>query len=70
MTTCSIVQARQSLLSAESAYAAGTAGALDLLDAERVLLQVRVAAARARTDLEIAYARLEGAVAGPLEVTS
>ena len=65
-----IVQARQSLVSAESAYAAGTAGALDLLDAERVLLQVRVAAARARTDLEIAYARLEGVVAGPLEVTS
>jgi outer membrane protein TolC len=65
-----IVQARQSLQSAESAYAAGTAGALDLLDAERVLLQVRVAAARVRADLEIAYARLEGAVAGPLEVTS
>ena len=65
-----IVQARQSLQSAESAYAAGTAGALDLLDAERVLLQVRVAAARARTDLGIAYARLEGVVAGPLEVTS
>jgi outer membrane protein TolC len=65
-----IVQARQSLQSAESAYAAGTADALDLLDAERVLLQVRVAAARARADLEIAYARLEGAVAGPLEVTS
>jgi outer membrane protein TolC len=65
-----IVQARQSLLSAESAYAAGTAGALDLLDAERVLLQVRVAAARARTDLDIAYARLEGVVAGPLEVRS
>jgi cobalt-zinc-cadmium efflux system outer membrane protein len=65
-----IVQASQSLLSAESAYASGTAGALDLLDAERVLLQVRVAAARARTDLDIAYARLEGVVAGPLEVTS
>ncbi len=62
-----VVQARQSLLSAESAYAAGTAGALDLLDAERVLLQVRVAAARARTDLAIAYVRLEGVVAGPLE---
>jgi outer membrane protein TolC len=65
-----VVQAHQSLMSAESAYASGTVGALDLLDAERVLLQVRVAAARARTDLEIAYARLEGAVAGPLEVTS
>ncbi|HSO24739.1 MAG TPA: TolC family protein [Chondromyces sp.] len=63
-----IVQARQSLESAESAYAAGTAGALDLLDAERVLLQVRIAAARARADLNVAHARLEGAVAGPLEV--
>lgn len=63
-----IVQARQSLQSAESAYAAGTAGALDLLDAERVLLQVRIAAARARADLDVARARLEGAVAGPLEV--
>lgn len=68
--TVLVVQARQSLLSAESAYAAGTVGALDLLDAERILLQVRVAAARARTDLEIAFARLEGVVAGPLEVTS
>lgn len=68
--TVLVVQARQSLLSAESAYAAGTVGALDLLDAERILLQIRVAAARARTDLEIAYARLEGVVAGPLEVTS
>jgi outer membrane protein TolC len=61
-----IVQAEQSLRSAESAYAAGTANALDLLDAERVLLQVRIAAGRARTDLDIAIARLEGAIAGPL----
>ena len=64
-----IVQAGQSLRSAESAYAAGTANALDLLDAERVLLQVRIAAERVRTDLDIAVARLEGAIAGPLEVT-
>lgn len=63
-----IVQARQSLESAESAYAAGTAGALDLLDAERVLLQVRIAEARARADLAVAHARLEAAVAGPVEV--
>lgn len=63
-----VVQARQSLESAESAYAAGTASALDLLDAERVLLQVRIAAARARADLAVAHARLERAVAGPLEV--
>jgi outer membrane protein TolC len=40
-----------------------------LLDAERVLLQVRIAEARVRTDLDVASARLEGAIAGPLEVT-
>jgi outer membrane protein TolC len=60
------IQARQSLRSAESAYAAGTAGALDLLDAERVMFQVRIAAERVRADLDIAYARLEGAIAGPV----
>jgi cobalt-zinc-cadmium efflux system outer membrane protein len=64
-----IVQAGQSLRSAESAYASGTANALDLLDAERVLLQVRIAAERVRTDLDVAVARLEGVIAGPLEVT-
>jgi outer membrane protein TolC len=61
-----IVQAGQSLRSAESAYAAGTANALDLLDAERVLLQVRIAAERVRSDLDVAYAQLEGVIAGPL----
>jgi len=61
-----IVQASQSLRSAESAYASGTADALDLLDAERVLLHVRIAAERVRSDLDVAYARLEGVIAGPL----
>jgi len=61
-----IIQAEQSLLSAEAAYAASTAGALDLLDAERVLLQVRIGAERVRADLAIAVAQLEGAVAAPL----
>ena len=60
------VQAKQSLRSAESAYAVGTVNALDLLDAERVLLQVRIAQARVQTDLDVAFARLEGAIAGPL----
>jgi outer membrane protein TolC len=63
------VQAKQSLRSAESAYAVGTVNALDLLDAERVLLQVRIAQARVQTDLDVAFARLEGVIAGPLEVT-
>ena len=65
-----IIQATQSLRSAESAYASGTANALDLLDAERVLLQVRIAAERVRSDLDVAYAELEGVIAGPLEKVS
>jgi cobalt-zinc-cadmium efflux system outer membrane protein len=60
------VQADQSLRSAEAGYAAGTANALDLLDAERVLLDVRIASARARTDYAVALAQLEGAVGAPL----
>jgi cobalt-zinc-cadmium efflux system outer membrane protein len=64
--TILIVQAEESLRSAETAYASGTAGALDLLDAERVLLGVRIAAARTRTDLAVAYAGLEGVLAAPL----
>jgi len=60
-------QAEESLRSAETAYASGTASALDLLDAERVLLGVRIGAERARTDLAIAGADLEGVLASPLE---
>jgi outer membrane protein TolC len=62
------VQAEESLRSAETAYASGTASALDLLDAERVLLAVRIGAARARTDLAIAIANLEGVIAGSLDI--
>ena len=65
-----LVQAEQSLRSAESAYAAGTVNALDLLDAERLLLEVRTSAARARADHAIAVARLEGAIAAPLATLS
>ena len=61
-----IHQAEESLRSAESAYATGTFNALDLLDAERVLLDVRVATERARTDFAVAAAELEGAVGLPL----
>jgi len=60
------VQAEQSLRSAEAGYAAGNLGALDLLDAERTLLDVRVAAARAHADYVIAVAQLEGTMAAPL----
>jgi len=53
-------QAEEALRSAEAAYAAGTADALDLLDAERVLLEVRIGTARMRADALIARSRLEG----------
>jgi cobalt-zinc-cadmium efflux system outer membrane protein len=63
------IQADQSLRSAEAAYGAGTIGSLDLLDAERVLLEVRTAIERTRADYAIAMARLEGAVGGPIGTT-
>jgi cobalt-zinc-cadmium efflux system outer membrane protein len=60
------IQAEQSLRSAEGGYAAGTLGSLDLLDAERVLLDVRTSIERTRADYAIAVARLEGAVGEPV----
>lgn len=60
------IQAEQSLRSAQAAYASGSLSSLDLLDAERVLLDVRTATERARADYAIAIARLEGAVGEPL----
>ncbi|MCA9730040.1 MAG: TolC family protein [Candidatus Eisenbacteria bacterium] len=56
------VQADQALRSAESAYEAGTANALDLLDAERVRVEARIAAERARTDYVIALSDLEASL--------
>ena len=64
-----LIQAEQSLRSAESGYAAGNLNSLDLLDAERVLLDVRTGIERARADHAIALARLEGAVGAPLDET-
>ncbi len=60
------MQAEESLRSAEAAYAAGAINALDLLDAERVLFDVRIAAARARADYAVGLAELEAALATPL----
>jgi cobalt-zinc-cadmium efflux system outer membrane protein len=64
------VQAGQSLRSAEDGYSAGSLNSLDLLDAERVLLEVRTATERARADYAVAIARLEGAVGGPVAARS
>lgn len=63
------IQSEQALASAESAYAAGRVDALALLDAERLLLDVRLTAARSRTDLAIALIDLEAAVAAPVTTT-
>ena len=60
------IQAEQALRSAEAAYATGRIAAVALLDSERTLLDVQLAAARSRADLAIAIAELEGAIAGPL----
>jgi outer membrane protein TolC len=62
-----LVQAEQSLASAEAGYSAGTLGALDLLDAERTLLTARTGTVRARADHAIAIARLEGTLGAPLK---
>jgi cobalt-zinc-cadmium efflux system outer membrane protein len=64
-----VIQAEQSLRSAESGYAAGNLNSLDLLDAERVLLDVRTGIERARADHAIAVARIEGAIGVPLDET-
>ena len=59
-------QAREALRSAETAYSTGKLNAIDLLDAEVVLFEVQVAAARTRADLAIAWTRLEHAAGGPV----
>jgi outer membrane protein TolC len=65
-----IVQAEESLESAQSGYVAGTLNALDLLDAEHVLFQAQTALARARADYLISLAELEGAVGAPMRTAT
>ena len=61
-----LTQAEEALSSSEAAYTTGKINALDLLDAEHVLFEVRTAAARTRADHAIAVAELEHAIAGSL----
>jgi cobalt-zinc-cadmium efflux system outer membrane protein len=65
-----IVQAEESVQSAQSGYVSGTFNALDLLDAEHVLFKADIAIARAQADYAIRLSQLEGEIAGPLEPTS
>lgn len=62
-----LAQAEEALRSAEAAYLTGRLNAVDLLDAEDVLFEVRTAVARTRADHAIAWAQLEGAVGRVLE---
>ena len=61
-----ILQAEESVASAQSGYASGNFNALDLLDAEHVLFDAETAIARARADYAIRLSRLEGAVGRPI----
>lgn len=55
-------QAEQSLRSAEAAYSTGSLGVLDLLDSERVLLNVRLGLAQLRSDYMKSLADMEQAI--------
>ena len=55
-------QSEQALRVGEAAYASGTAGVLELLDSERVLLEVRLGLAQLRSDHVKALAEMERAV--------
>lgn len=57
-----IPQSEEALRSSEAAYQTGQAGALDLLDSERVLLEVRLVNIRYRADFLKALAAVERAL--------
>ncbi len=59
-------QADESLRSARAAYETGRLEILDLLDAERVLLEVKLGAIRAATDWRLLVIDLERTIARPL----
>jgi len=61
-----ILQAEESVLSAQAGYVSGALNALDLLDAEHVLFEADTAIARAQADYAIRLAQLEGEVGGPI----
>ncbi len=63
--TTLIPQAQQSLASAEAAYSTGSLGVLDLLDSERVLLDVRLGLAQLITDYMKSLAGMERAIGAP-----
>ncbi len=65
INTTLMPQAQQSLQSAEAAYSTGSLGVLDLLDSERVLLEVRLGLAQFITDYMKSLAEMERAIGSP-----
>jgi len=65
-----ILQAEESVQSAQYGYVSGVLNALDLLDAEHVLFKAETAIARARADYAIRLAQLEGEVGGPMDTNA
>ena len=65
-----ILQAEESVQSAQSGYISGTFNALDLLDAEHVLFDAETSIARAQADYAIRLTQLERVVAQPLQQIS
>ena len=63
--TTLVPQTQQSLQSAEAAYSTGSLGVLDLLDSERVLLEVRLGLAQFITDFMKSLAEMERAIGSP-----
>lgn len=62
-----IPQAEQALKSSEAAYSTGEVGVLDLLDSERVLLNVRLSLAKFDSDYMKSLAEMERAVGIPVK---
>ena len=58
-------QAEQTLRSTETAYSTGTLGVLDLLDSERVLLEVRLGLEQLRSEYMKSLAEMERAIGAP-----
>jgi outer membrane protein, heavy metal efflux system len=59
-------KARESFQASLAAFQAGTAGFLDVLDAERTLLEFQISESRARTDRAVALARLDALIGQPV----
>ena len=61
-------QAEESLASVRFGYETGISDVLDLLDAERILLEVRLGTKRAAMQLQLLIIDIEEAIAGPLAI--